>query len=163
MLVRPDMTGASAERVAVGAVIVNDEGRAFVHRRGYDRALFPGCWDIPGGHVEGDETLLEALAREVYEETGWRLGRIVAELGESSRTGNDGVVRQGFDYLVEVEGDLASPRLERPQHVEYAWVGPDELDRLLENRSAEATLLRDVVARGLSEAHRLRAGQAREM
>jgi 8-oxo-dGTP diphosphatase len=92
------VTVERSERVAVGAIIVDDEGRVFVHRRGYDRALFPGCWDIPGGHVEGEETPLETLAREVQEETGWRVAHVVAELGESVRTGDDGVVRREYDY-----------------------------------------------------------------
>jgi len=138
-------------RLVVGAVIVN-EGRAFVHRRSDDRALFPGCWDVPGGHVEVGETPLDALRREVEEETGWRLRRVRAELGETRWTGSDGEPRREIDYLVEVDGDLSAPRLERPKHVEVAWVGMDELDRLMENRAPEQTLLRDIVARGLQVA-----------
>jgi 8-oxo-dGTP pyrophosphatase MutT (NUDIX family) len=151
------VTGEKSERVAVGAVIVDEEGRAFVHRRAYDRALFPGSWDIPGGHVEGEETPLEALAREVYEETGWRLAKVVADLGESVWIGDDGVRRREFDYLIEVEGDLTSPRLEHPKHIEYDWVDADDLDRLLENPTPDETLVRDIVARGISEAVRRRS------
>ena len=151
------MTGEKSERVAVGAVIVDDQGRAFVHRRAFDRALFPGSWDIPGGHVEGEETPLEALAREVYEETGWRLAKVVADLGESVWTGDDGVRRRQFDYLIEVEGDLTSPRLEHPKHIDYDWVDADDLDRLLENPTPDEALVRDIVVRGLSEALRRRA------
>jgi 8-oxo-dGTP diphosphatase len=143
-------------RLTVGAIIVDDEGRAFVHRRGNDRVLFPGCWDIPGGHVEAGETLLDALAREVHEETGWRLQKVVAELGECVWTGNDGVARREVDYVVEVQGDLSAPCLEHPKHVDYAWVGLDDLDRLLENRTTEQTLVRDLVARGLAEALHVR-------
>jgi 8-oxo-dGTP diphosphatase len=138
-------------QLVVGAVIVRD-GRAFVHRRGYDRALFPGCWDIPGGHVSANETALDALRREVEEETGWRLRRVVAELGETRWTDNDGEPRREIDYLVEVDGDLDAPRIEQPKHIEFAWVGIAELQRLMENRRPEQTLLRDVVARGLREA-----------
>jgi 8-oxo-dGTP diphosphatase len=143
-------------RLTVGAIIVDDEGRAFVHRRGHDRMLFPGCWDIPGGHVEAGETPRDALAREVYEETGWRLQRVVAELGECVWTGNDGVARREIDYVIEVEGNLSAPRLEHPKHVDYAWVRLDDLDRLMENRGPEQTLLRDLVARGLAEALHVR-------
>jgi 8-oxo-dGTP diphosphatase len=151
------VTEEKSERVAVGAVIVDDRGRVFVHRRAYDRTLFPGCWDIPGGHLEGEETPLEALAREVYEETGWRVARIVADLGECVWTGDDGIRRREYDYLVEVEGDLSSPRLEHPKQIEYDWIGPEELDRLMENRTSDKALVRDIVARGLSEAARRRA------
>jgi hypothetical protein len=34
------------------AVIVNREGRAFAQKRRWDHHLFPGAWDIVGGHVE---------------------------------------------------------------------------------------------------------------
>jgi 8-oxo-dGTP diphosphatase len=139
-------------RLTVGAIIVDDQGRVFVHRRGFDRELFPGCWDIPGGHVEAGETPLDALAREIYEETGWRLRRVVADLGECVWTGNDGVERREIDYLVEVEGDLSAPRLEQPEHVDYAWIGVDDLDRLIEDRTPDKTLVRDLVTRGLAAA-----------
>jgi 8-oxo-dGTP diphosphatase len=146
-------TGGDLERLAVAAVIVND-GRAFVHRRGPDRRLFPNCWDLPGGHVEEGETPLEALHREVFEETGWRVRCVLTELGETTWVGNDGVRRREVDYLVEVDGDFSSPRLERPQHVEFAWVGPDDLDRLMEERTPPDADIRDIVARGLREAAR---------
>jgi 8-oxo-dGTP pyrophosphatase MutT (NUDIX family) len=104
---------------------------------------------IPGGHVGAGETPLEALRREVEEETGWRLRRVVAELGESRWTGGDGEPRREIDYLVGVDGDLEAPQLEQPKHIEFAWVGIHELERLMENRTPEQTLVGDVVARGL--------------
>ena len=135
---------------------MDPDGRAFVHRRGYHRALFPGEWDIPGGHVDQGEDPIDALRREIHEETGWTLCRIVSALGETFWTGSDGATRRELDYLVEVEGDLTSPRLERPKHVEYAWVTLAELDMLMENRTPERTLVRDIVARGLRQARAAR-------
>lgn len=139
-------------RRTVGAIIVNSEGRVFVQRRSDERMLFPGLWDIPGGHVEPDETPLEALAREVYEETGWRVSRVVAELGEWRWRGDDGAERLEADYVIEVEGDLSAPRLQRPEYVEYAWVGLHDLDRMIDPRMPEQHLVRELVARGVSAA-----------
>jgi 8-oxo-dGTP pyrophosphatase MutT (NUDIX family) len=147
-------------QLVVGAVIVND-GRVFVHRRGYDRVLFPGCWDIPGGHVDPGESALDALRRELEEETGWRLRRVISDLGEVSWIGSDGEPRLELDYLVEVEGDLEMPRLERPKHVEFAWLGADELDRLMEHRTSDQMVVRDIVARGLRAAAEASARRAR--
>jgi 8-oxo-dGTP diphosphatase len=155
---RPDDANRA---LVVGAVIVDREGRAFVHRRGPDRALFPDCWDIPGGHAEPHEDPLDALRREIEEETGWKLRRVVADLGETRWTGNDGVRRLERDYLVEVEGDLAAPRLEWPDHVEFAWVGLDEIGRLTENRTAADAGIREIVERGLRKAARLAGGDGR--
>jgi 8-oxo-dGTP diphosphatase len=138
-------------RLTVGAIIVNSGGCVFVQRRSDERKLFPGLWDIPGGHVEPDETPLEALAREVYEETGWRVTRILAELGEWRWTGDDGAERRETDYVVEVGGDLSAPRLD-PGYVEYAWVGLGDLDRFIDSRTPERLLVRELVARGVSAA-----------
>src|SRR4029453_7698389 len=126
----------------VGAVSVDDAGQVFVHRRGPDRTLFPNCWDIPGGHVEPDESPLEALGREVEEETGWGLRRGIAELGEMRWAGDDGIPRRELDYLIEVDGDLNAPRLEWPDHAEFAGGGLDKVDRQRENNTRPARDIR---------------------
>ena len=54
--------------VAVG-ILIDDAGRVLVTRRAPD-AHQGGLWEFPGGKVEADETLLEALTRELREELG---------------------------------------------------------------------------------------------
>jgi mutator protein MutT len=53
--------------VGVGAVIVHD-GKVVLIRRRYEP--LKGHWSLPGGMVEVGETLEDALAREMLEETG---------------------------------------------------------------------------------------------
>jgi 8-oxo-dGTP diphosphatase len=148
---------AEGRRCLAGALTLDEDGRVFVHRRGWDRRLFPGCWDIVGGHLEPGETLLEALEREVAEETGWRLvgtpkPAYVADW--ETTEGDDVGRRREFDFVVEVEGDLARPRLERPKHVEFRWLGADDLQLLAENRGADGGgLVRHLVEVGLRYAH----------
>ena len=52
---------------AVAAVII-DEGKILLIKRGAEPSK--GKWSIPGGRLEWSETLVEALKREVREETG---------------------------------------------------------------------------------------------
>ncbi|MEU5592807.1 NUDIX domain-containing protein [Streptomyces sp. NPDC020298] len=135
----------------VGAVILNHDGEAFAQKRSPNRRLFPDTWDIVGGHVESGETLLEALAREVEEETGWRLRHVRLFLGTTTWHGDDGGgLRHEADYLVDVEGDLDHPDLEWSKHSAFGWFSPDNLDRLKENRDPGEFLIHDLIARAVS-------------
>ncbi|MFE3172078.1 NUDIX hydrolase [Amycolatopsis sp. NPDC059090] len=145
----------------VGAVVLNAEGRAFVQLRDADRRLFPNTWDVVSGHVEDDETPVAALAREVAEETGWRLRRIVRNLGSYRWPEQDGVEQTSVYFVVEVDGDLSRPVLEWDKHSRYAWAGAEDLDILLENCTPDDTLIRDVVARAL-DVHRQPGGSTEQ-
>ena len=56
--------------VGVGALIL-DASRVLLVERG--KAPLAGYWSLPGGGVETGERLEDALAREVWEETGLRV------------------------------------------------------------------------------------------
>lgn len=55
-----------------GAIIVEDD-RLLVCRRAFNPGK--GLLDVPGGFVDYDETLEEAITREVHEETGLQVTR----------------------------------------------------------------------------------------
>jgi mutator protein MutT len=91
--------------VGVGAVIVDDE-RVLLIRRAHEP--LKGEWSLPGGAVELGETLVEALAREVLEETGLRVdvGPVIDVIDRVRRT-SDGRVEHHFviiDYACRVAG-----------------------------------------------------------
>ncbi len=139
-------------RVA-GALVVDDEGRIFVQRRSPHRRLFPNTWDIVGGHLEGDETIAEALAREVTEETGWQVSVVLGQVGEYAYRGDDGIDRIETDFLVRVDGDLSRPQLEEGKHTEFRWLSADELDILDEHRDLNNGLIRRIAEDGFATLH----------
>ena len=53
----------------VAAIIFDKEGRILVSQRSLNSNLYPGKWQVPGGKVEKGENCLDALKREVKEET----------------------------------------------------------------------------------------------
>ena len=106
----------------MGAVAVVDD-RLLLIRRGHGPAA--GEWSLPGGRVEGGETLAEAVVREVAEETG--LEAVCDDLvGWVERIGDDHhfVI---FDFLVTVlDGPEKLPRA-GADAAEAAWVGLDDV------------------------------------
>jgi 8-oxo-dGTP diphosphatase len=54
--------------VAVAAIVIDDAGRVLLVRRG--QPPNQGKWTVPGGKVERGERLVDAVVREVREETG---------------------------------------------------------------------------------------------
>jgi 8-oxo-dGTP diphosphatase len=122
-------------------------GRIFMQRRSESRGLFPGAWDLVGGHLEVGESILECLAREVREETGWEVARIVTSLGTLSWTGDDGLDRREIDYLVEVNGDIANPQIEPGLHRDPRWVEHESARALLDGAHPSDELVRIVIDR----------------
>lgn len=53
----------------VASVLIRD-GRVLLVKRLPQRKVYPNLWDLPGGHIEGDESAEEALRREAHEELG---------------------------------------------------------------------------------------------
>lgn len=55
---------------SAGTLILSTDRKALFLKRGPGGDA-PGLWCIPGGRVEGEESLLDAAVRETAEETGW--------------------------------------------------------------------------------------------
>src|SRR6266511_4800668 len=111
-------------------------------RRASDVALFAGCWDVVGGHLEPGEDPAAALRREVHEETGWRVRGIIDRLGPWTWQGDDGRTRTEYDYLITVDGDLAAPRLDPAEHAGFRWLAESELG-LLDDDPSQIRLVAD--------------------
>jgi len=113
----------SAPLIGVGAVIF-DEGRVLLIRRAF--APLKGHWSLPGGLVELGETLLDAVVREVAEETGLRVEALqLIELLDRIYY-EDSQVRYHYvvaDYLCRVVGGALAASSDA---AEARWVDRSE-------------------------------------
>lgn len=61
---------------AVHLWIYNSKGEILLQKRAQTKKLFPSLWDISAaGHVSANESIEEALHRELYEELGLKVER----------------------------------------------------------------------------------------
>lgn len=125
---KPPRATPGADRVVthppidVVAGVIRRDGLLLIAQRMPDDTL-GGCWEFPGGKVERDEALVDALERELREELGVET-RIGAELYRVVHAYPDRDVRLYFYEATITSGE--------PKPIEAAdvrWVRPDELLR----------------------------------
>jgi 8-oxo-dGTP pyrophosphatase MutT (NUDIX family) len=108
--------------VSVAGVVTDERGRVLLVRRADNDE-----WEAPGGVVERDEDLLSALAREVHEESGFRVrpGRLTGVYKNMAL----GIVALVFRCTPD-EGNASTSG----ETTAVRWVAPDELPRLVGER-----------------------------
>ncbi len=122
--------------VVAGIVISN--GQILVARRSYPPAL-AGLWEFPGGKVEADEALDDALVRELREELGIMV-QVDAEFERTSGPwplGDDTFLRAFFATIIAGEPTPGH------SHDAVQWVDPSSLgslDLLPADRAIAASL-----------------------
>jgi mutator protein MutT len=113
--------------VGVGAVIVDGE-RVVLVKRAHEP--LKGEWSLPGGTVEVGETLHDAVAREVREETGLdvRVGPLI-EVLDRIHLGDDGRVEYHF-VLLDYRCTVASGTLAHGSDAsDVSWAAVTDLAR----------------------------------
>jgi mutator protein MutT len=128
--------------VGVGAVIV-DGDRVLLVRRAHEP--LKGEWSLPGGAVDVGETLVQAVAREIKEETGLdvEVGPVVDVLDRIHRDASGGVEYHFVlvDYLCRAIGGTLAPASDAEM---AAWVKQSELASL-----GVAQITADVIRKAL--------------
>jgi len=115
--------------VGVGAIIVNEDGKLFLSKRGKEVRNESGKWEFPGGGVEYGHTLKDTLKREMKEEYGIDIN--IGELLDVC----DHIIPDEHQHWVSpsyvctiVKGE---PEILEPHKCdEIAWFSPKEIKKL---------------------------------
>lgn len=86
----------------ISALVVNKRKELLLIKRGVEPSK--GCWALPGGFMEIDETPIEAGKRELFEETGIKgsPGRLVGVMRHQSPMYGS-ILMVGFEFLIDDE------------------------------------------------------------
>jgi 8-oxo-dGTP pyrophosphatase MutT (NUDIX family) len=101
--------------VATGGFVTNSQGQVLLIK-----SPRYGDWEFPGGQVEESETILHALEREVFEETGI-IVRVKSLVGIYSNTCKPSIIN--IDFICEyISGE---PKISE-ESTQVEWVDPEE-------------------------------------
>ena len=97
------------KRDIVSALIISKDRKLFQGKKDPQKGgVYSDCWHIPGGGIEEGESKIDAIKREVLEETGIDIENYKIELvddkgsGESEKVDSSGdvfCVRCGFTFI----------------------------------------------------------------
>jgi ADP-ribose pyrophosphatase YjhB (NUDIX family) len=114
--------------LAVSAAIIRD-GKVLIVRRA--RPPANGVYTLPGGGVEVGENLMQAVAREVLEETGLTVTPVaLAGYREAIARDDDGRVERHFVILPFAARWIAGEPVLNDELSEAMWLRPAELTGL---------------------------------
>lgn len=98
-------------KTCVGGLMIKD-GLVLLGLRAAHKS-HAGCWDIPGGHVEGGESLDQALVRELEEELG-----VTALTWTPIASGEDNGTTL---YIFRITEWVGEPTLRNDEHTRLEW------------------------------------------
>ncbi|KAJ2700634.1 hypothetical protein FB645_004933 [Coemansia sp. IMI 203386] len=138
-------TDPKPHRVVIGAAVA---GADLVHpsvlivQRSAEERSYPNEWEIPGGHVDPGETVVEAVQREVFEETALDVTEVVSEFegfhywstkyeGDESNDKQDtrlSICTFQLNFCVRVK-DVSGIKLNPEEHQKHAWCTLETIDQ----------------------------------
>ena len=118
--------------------ILKDKDLLLIVKRNEDDELYPGAWEFPGGHVENNETLKDALKRELAEEIGFtdELNPIITNYYDEIKEDNGILIHNlEIDFIINVDSSKIKINLSN-EHSDYMWVTKDSdyLDDYIKNK-----------------------------
>lgn len=127
--------------------------KVFLAKRADTKKFYPGVFEIPGGHIDFGEDIVEGLKREVYEELGQEI--IVGEPFSAFTYMNEvkGAHAVEIAFFARFEKGAPEVRLNPEDHSEGRWFSEDEVAEYAENRDKDdpsSTAELRTIARGFA-------------
>ena len=109
--------------VLTGILKYND--KYLIVKRSDNDDFMPGAWEFPGGNLENNELMEEALKRELKEEIGFNLldntCKLINYTDEIKEKNNKIIHVIELDFLIECDNNNFDIVLSN-EHTDYKWV-----------------------------------------
>ena len=109
------------------AILENKEGKFLVTQRALDKKWAAGGWEMPGGGAKSEESSLDAIKREVKEETGLDVvnGRVVYSYFNEDPKRHDNYFVDIYHFKFDFQ--LSDVTLNTRESIDCKCVSLDEL------------------------------------
>lgn len=157
---RDSETSANGQQVITVCAFIHSvkDGirQVFLPRRADTKRFLPGVYELPGGHVDFGENLLDGLAREFREEFGTEItiGDPFAAFTYSNPVKGSHSVE--IVYFAQFSDKDSIITLNPEDHSEFDWFGEDELSRAITDTKGLEDPEFEIIIRGF----RLLAGES---
>ena len=116
--------------ICAGGIVINDKNEVAIVNQNHD------SYSLPKGHVDDNESYLEAAKREIYEETGIEDLIYVKELGKYSRyrisqDGKDDLSELKTIYIYLFKSNQIKLIPQDPNNPFAIWVNPKKVNDYL--------------------------------
>ena len=108
------------QKVVVGGVIANQKNEFLILKRSEKEKFLPGLCELPSGGVDKGEDLVDALIREIKEETGLDVKSIDSYIGHFDYKSSSGKNTRQLNFLVGTNYGLV--KLNPEEHSEHFWI-----------------------------------------
>lgn len=112
------------QKLSVGAALFHENKLLILKRRADD--FMPNIYELPGGGLEAGENLLNALEREIIEETNCNISNIIGYIDHIDFPSSTGLLTRRFNFLVQPKLPII---IKLSEHEEYKWILPYEADQ----------------------------------
>ncbi len=116
-----DIKRDGIQKIVVGAVIYREDAVLLLKRQADD--FMGGLVELPSGTVDADEDIIDALKREVREETGLEINDIESFIGTFDYTSGSGKKTRQLNFLVYAKN--GEVQLNPDEHTESYWLKPN--------------------------------------
>ena len=128
-------------RIGVGAIVLNKENKVFVGKR-KDNPV--NKWQMPQGGVNGNEDFLEAMKRELHEETSIKNIKVIKEIEQMYEyqlpENLIGIIWKGkfrgqkqkwfITYFTGNENEI-NLNTKYPEFIEWKWIDVEMLPKVI--------------------------------
>lgn len=124
--------------------------KVFLPRRAATKKFLPGVYEIPGGHIDFGEDIVEGLKREIEEEFDQQIA--VGDPFASFTYTNEIKGSHSIEvvYFAKFKNDVTEITLHPEDHSEYGWFAENELDKITNDVKGETDPEIQVIKKGFS-------------